>query len=63
MMKFKELNLSPEMLKAVADMGFEEMSKIQEYFYTIGKFSKLLNVFQIFKFISNFCQLKKYFSK
>lgn len=30
MMKFKELNLSPEMLKAVADMGFEEMSKIQE---------------------------------
>ncbi len=29
MMKFKELNLSPETLRAVEDMGFEEMSKIQ----------------------------------
>ncbi len=29
-MKFEELNLSKEMLKAVADMGFEEASHIQE---------------------------------
>ncbi|MBQ3942721.1 MAG: DEAD/DEAH box helicase, partial [Elusimicrobia bacterium] len=28
-LKFTELNLSPEILKAVADMGFEETTPIQ----------------------------------